>query len=467
MTCIPGLVGDGIHDDAPAIQAALDSAGTGSDPNGDTYHLPRGKFRCGSNIHIRRRLILNGAGGDPQYPASDLVFDDGFGLVIDRKATSSDGGSADWATVQNMRIISAGDTVPDIDGIRVHARCILNHVYVLKFSRHGVNVSAGIGQGPGGINTNANCCQFTGVRCTNNGGDGMHFQGSDANACHISHCDCSGNGGWGFGDSSFLGNAYDMCHTSHNTAGPYLSTSNNNSGGFVMCYSEAGQPPSNIQAPAMVLGGTHGAGFTPDSTGFILSQHPSGARCIGGQLAFQRDTGVSFVPTPNDGTQTAFQFDTAESQGRAYRLRRNAVGGFGGWWHLLAGNSATQAAIAFAEEGNEQGYREGSTLFPYGFYLAEKATAGLERFFGSAAASPTTGEWQAGSRIFNRNPTPAKPISHWICVTSGTPGTWRAVGTGAGTTVERPTLTAGDAGFTFYDRTIAKMIHWSGTGWDE
>lgn len=36
----------------------------------------------------------------------------------------------------------------------------------------------------------------------------------------------------------------------------------------------------------------------------------------------------------------------------------------------------------------------------------------------------------------------------------------------AGTTANRPTLTSGDAGFTYYDTTIGALIVWSGTAWD-
>lgn len=78
---------------------------------------------------------------------------------------------------------------------------------------------------------------------------------------------------------------------------------------------------------------------------------------------------------------------------------------------------------------------------------------------------PTTGAWLVGDSITNSAPTIAKNIVKWTCITSGTPGTWVAYGTGWGTTAQRPTLTGNDQGYTFYDTTLAKNILWNGSAW--
>ena len=86
---------------------------------------------------------------------------------------------------------------------------------------------------------------------------------------------------------------------------------------------------------------------------------------------------------------------------------------------------------------------------------------------GWAAAAPTTGTWRAGTRLrATTTRTAQKNIRAWECITAGTPGTWRADGEGRGTTAQRPTLLTGDAGFRFWDVTLLKEIHWSGSAWD-
>lgn len=66
-------------------------------------------------------------------------------------------------------------------------------------------------------------------------------------------------------------------------------------------------------------------------------------------------------------------------------------------------------------------------------------------------SAPTTGTWKVGDMVENTSPTSSKNINHWICVQSGSPGVWRAVGIGYGHTVEQPTLGPNDAGYIFID----------------
>ena len=70
-----------------------------------------------------------------------------------------------------------------------------------------------------------------------------------------------------------------------------------------------------------------------------------------------------------------------------------------------------------------------------------------------------------GDIVKNTTPTRAKNISHWKCISTGTPGTFQAYGTGWGTTAERPALVTNDAGYSYFDTTLAKLILWNGTAW--
>lgn len=84
-------------------------------------------------------------------------------------------------------------------------------------------------------------------------------------------------------------------------------------------------------------------------------------------------------------------------------------------------------------------------------------------FVGNAA--PTSAAFIVGDRVENQSPTLVKNISHWECITAGSPGTWVAYGCGTGTTAQRPTLTANDQGYLYRDTTTATLIFWNGTAW--
>jgi parallel beta-helix repeat protein len=86
-------------------------------------------------------------------------------------------------------------------------------------------------------------------------------------------------------------------------------------------------------------------------------------------------------------------------------------------------------------------------------------------FFGNGVPVSGDGNFRVGDEIRNVSPTLIKNISHWKCITAGAPGTWVAYGCGQGTTAQRPTLTTNDAGFSYFDTTLAKAIVWSGSAW--
>lgn len=80
-------------------------------------------------------------------------------------------------------------------------------------------------------------------------------------------------------------------------------------------------------------------------------------------------------------------------------------------------------------------------------------------------AAPTSGVWTVGKVVKNTAPTLIKNIDYWRCITAGTPGVWLAHGIGTGTTVQRPTLTANDAGYGYKDTTTSTLVVWNGTAW--
>jgi hypothetical protein len=83
-----GAVGDGNHNDAPAIQHAIDAAGH---EGGGVVLVPAGNYRLRSRLRVTREVILQGvgwsidratAGGDRRQPGSWLKLDDpGVGAI--------------------------------------------------------------------------------------------------------------------------------------------------------------------------------------------------------------------------------------------------------------------------------------------------------------------------------------------------------------------------------------------------
>jgi len=83
----------------------------------------------------------------------------------------------------------------------------------------------------------------------------------------------------------------------------------------------------------------------------------------------------------------------------------------------------------------------------------------------AGSAAPTSGSYSKGDVIENVNATLVKNIDRWRCVTTGSPGTWVAYGTGEGTTANRPSLVIGDRGYTYFDTDLNKLVYWNGSAW--
>ena len=52
----------------------------------------------------------------------------------------------------------------------------------------------------------------------------------------------------------------------------------------------------------------------------------------------------------------------------------------------------------------------------------------IDRLSRAMPAAPTVGSWRQGERVWNSEPAAGEYIG-WVCVTSGSPGTWKGFGT--------------------------------------
>lgn len=137
-------------------------------------------------------------------------------------------------------------------------------------------------------------------------------------------------------------------------------------------------------------------------------------------------------------------------------------------------NKASLVSVAASVQ--IQGMAQANMATPPGIELVLATgnhTSGLTllgpRLF-SGTGVPTAGTFRRGDIVANKFPLTGI-IAEWICVTAGTPGTWRMKDfvVSKGTTAQRPAgLTAVDFGAMHMDTTLAangKPIWWNGTIW--
>jgi hypothetical protein len=394
---------------------------------GPAIYFPPGKYKCNSTLDLKKSVRLFGdASGLPYSPYSMLSFPAAVhGIVVNRNNTTSGGidspaTSAADATIIDGLVIEGVNSGAVAHGVWLRARALIRNCNILRFSGNGINVVATAGSGGATTEGNANNFRIEGGRVELCGKSGLFVDGADANAGYVIGLDCSDNGEWGIWDSSFLGNTYLACHTAGNVLGPYKSDNANARNLFLNCYSESGQPASSLLHPAMVVLGSHGAGFTSTSTNQYIGEgrasnftntNTSGAVTVTGHFAVDASNGQVFGFGVGDTSSTDI-----------YRIQWDATSKL---WHFMHRNLGTRKAISFTAEDHSLG--AGHSVFTPGYYLFDGTTY-YRRVLGSAA--PVSGTWTRGSVVENTAPSEAGGagskyvITGWICTVAGTPGTW-------------------------------------------
>ena len=306
------------------------------------------------------------------------------------------------------------------NGIWLRARALIRNVIVSNFSGDCVRIVATSATSDPTIKGNANSWRIEGGRFANCSGNGLYTDGADVNAGTAIATDLSNNGGWGVWDSSFLGNSYVGLHTSGNASGPYKADNANAHNVFVGCYSESGQPASNILYPSVTLGGLQGAGFDPAQTGLIVGEPWS-------FTARQTTGGVEQKTVLNtQSNREILRFsksDVSVSSGWDLRWTNDATGDF----DLTFGNLTAQRAFYFTGPGTAQTWGRSSAI-PYAFWpvklLVGDGGASTTKRIYAAAAAPGSGDWARGDIVFNTAPSAAGTAFAWNASVAGTPGTW-------------------------------------------
>lgn len=207
--------------------------------------------------------------------------------------------------------------------------------------------------------------------------------------------------------------------TKYKAGGAYLMATDAGYGNLLLnCYSEGGQPQTQINGPGLALWGTHGAGV-------------SGAFLIGNQGRILSTVGIVAEQLLNGemgaasfggfiGNDEIFRFEHPTRSPVAFRYRLDGNGLIG----PSSGNNTPAYRVTLTN---------GPWTFGRGLTQVSKLQA-PEIFLGDAdnsramtmgPAAPTTGSHAKGEVVWNDGTNPANDaVDYWRCTRSGTPGIW-------------------------------------------
>ncbi len=406
-----GAVGDGVTDDLPAFNLAISTLsvqGTFVYPTCGIIVVPPGTYFLNGTLVLNSsvHLIGSGAGQAGGIWSTTLKFPaDTVGIVVMKGNVNPNQNGGDSTILEGLMLSGGGGSDTTAHGIDVQARVKIQDCSISGFKGNGINLVADVNS-----RTNANCWAIDTVSLTGNGGHGLYVDGGDTNAGVGKSINSSANGGWGIYDSSFLGNTYLGCHTASNVLGAYKSDNANARNIFLGCYAEGGQPASEIASPSMVIGGLFG---TVTGTGYFLidGKTPSISSTLNGG-------------TINIGKSELLGLVDADHPQWPYRLKYDTGSWYLDWANLSSGvclELYTRAATPVNGYDRDMSSSNGGIGFPRGYY------GGAMKYRGEKSAAPTTGTWQQGDIIYNLQPIAGGYLG-WVCVTGGTPGTWKAFG---------------------------------------
>lgn len=437
------------NDWSPAIERAqvnFHATNDPADPRGFTLLFRPREYHFSSSIQLIRGMNLTGSGGQ-SFAGTRLLFPAGVsGIICHRPATApvSTPGRGDSSIVECMQIIATGKTQTAAHGVVMFAPMALRDVYIEGFGGDGIHIQAGASERSG---TNADAWQIYNCRVELCSGNGLFLQGSDANAGCAIGLQCSDNGGWAIRDISQVGNTFIACLSHENgrdqngnplvprlafqAVAPDASSPIPRSL-FLNCYSEG---HSEIDAPNIVLGGYmeikgNAVWLAPHD----LANFPNGVRGYSPAASTFLNPTTKRMVSCSLGTgeqiPAALEFLAYDEQGQPIAAPYQLIYELwqAGWWELsfarLSGSTPLRFSTQAAAEGDSQLWLE------QGFYigLIERGERVRVR---TGSSPPVTGAWQKGDRILNVDPVPGnsvKGFAGWICVASGTPGTWKAFG---------------------------------------
>lgn len=436
-------------DCAAAFRAAIDSFPTTLDGNGYSYAgevlIPPGKYRLDSKLTILRQVKLTGCGSPAgnAYGACQLHFADNIdGIVCFYQYAASPSNGSDGALLTGFSIINRGGGGGTLgSGVVMNARVNVQRVLVKGFRVDGFQVIADSSVAPGF--NNANNWRMQDCSAVSNGRHGLYTDGGDANAGNCLGFDARSNGGWGIFDSSFLGNNYVGCHTAANTLGAYKADGVSARNVFIGCYSEGGQPASDIISPSIVVGGIHAAGFTSGTTAQMMVEgYQTSSVCYQNnnfnsaterQIVFAPPSALLSLKDPNE-LSGIYPFRLKGATGRFYWDWANTAMSL---MEFL--NSDATVVNGYARDVMAR-MPNGGISFPQGLMVG----SGQTHISTGPITAPTSGTYKVSDLIVNDAPASAGYVGQ-VCTVKGTQGTLNGGATTGTMTAGSPTLTVNSA----------------------
>lgn len=391
-----GAQGDGLTDDAPAINAALALGSDGQ--RGYEVVLSKGIYRCASDLRVQKNCRFTGVSG-ARNGQSRIQFTDGCKLHIDAGGQS--------AIISNLQINSLGAGLPlssrisNIPGIYCEAKAYFEHVGVFGFSGHGLHIDGSTAQ------RNANGWRASNCWFENNEGWGVYVGGLNSNAGVADGIFLISNGLGGLRESSFLGNTYlgltiegllYPVSPEHPRPQGMWVDGNVNKCTILGSYIESDHAPSLFDSTStVVIGGTFGQSVNPASTAAIFlgfdSNFPFGVRKGTARIGLGQGGGMLYVQDDREDSDLHLSFGANRE----------------GWWEWIRSGIS---ALAISSNLTPQG--PGKLLFPDGYYIAGPGQAMRKVAISDTAPN---GGGTVGDRVYHVDPTPGGHVG-WIYTSS-------------------------------------------------
>jgi len=451
-----GAVGDGVTDDTTAIQAAL--------ATGKLIYVPYGTYKITDYLTIDQGGLI-GDGWSENGLQTKFVFynltDTTKGAINTRQATAKNS----FVRLENLYIVgSSWDPVTGClgYGLDIEAQIICVNLNVSRFAKSGVFLHHDMTlNGPYES-------VFQNVRSNYNGHHGF-LVGNGANVCTFINCEGLWNGSPSYGVPPSVAGNYDGFYVARTSDGQpypgYTPEALSVIGGDMSYNSRYGWNFNELQQSSAVQPGYAEDNLVQEgrcgdvfncliafanlkgiTQGFLNDQTYSpyfyrNAFYIGGkqvhppnQYRFianptQEDESggtIQNAPSPtiflsrNNTASITTQFNANQTpDGTAVNLNTESV-------VTLRGGSTY--AIGVGSGGRHLKVQNNFVRLPDLYYQATSTGWGassVARFI--AAAAPVAGTWARGDIVFNSTPSAGGYIG-WVCVTAGTPGTWKAFG---------------------------------------
>jgi hypothetical protein len=426
-----GAVGDGTHDDTDAIDAAYAAL-----PPGARIWGGRGgnTFRYSKTWPWTKPFALEGGAMEENkilFSASGVYQDIGDGslaaIIAMHTLTSLPGssvsGDARRSSVRGWTFELEDDGPADLRAMVISTPIYLHECRALNFTGGDFAVMAAQ-NASSPIQGIANGTTFSRCFSQNSGGHAFHFLGDDANACLVERCFVDLSTRSGFYDDSLIGQTYIACEVQRNgEAGYYTNPAKPIASSYLGCYSETA-PHFDI-GPLCQCWGAQGV-FKPNRAagGVMMRGLPMGAaystQAI--RIAETDDIAQSLGAEPSPGQaihwgETGIDWRSHVGEG----LFRLASDYSDDYVTLVVNDTIVMQFPMRATTGN---LTLGRGWLENGLLIGGSGKAG---FVGAGGAAPTTGTFAKGA-IWLHDAPAAGGNWGWVCVTGGTPGTWKELG---------------------------------------